>query len=189
MNSKNISNIVGASSQQIKKAIAQIIKNKMISFKIDVASRQDKHILGVNIQYIRDFKVFINTIGKFFKRVSLKIIKTFQWLNKRFVVTINTGMIQLNKRHTAQYLKDEVMKCLAEYNIDISQIYSNTTDNGANVVKVSKLLQELQDENLSTADNVNSTYYSFEYKISYVFSVVRCAAHTIQQAAYCSFAN
>lgn len=99
-------------------------------------------------------------------------------------------MIQLNKRHTAQYLKVEVMKCLAEYNIDISQIYSNTTDNGANVVKVSKLLQELQEENLLMAEeedeltNANSTYKSFESQISSVFSVVRCAAHTIQLAAY-----
>lgn len=70
LNSKNISNILGDSSQQIKRDIAKIIKNKMISLKIDVASRQDKHILGVNIQYILDFKVVINTIGKFFIGVS-----------------------------------------------------------------------------------------------------------------------
>lgn len=69
INSKNIVNILADSSQQIKNVISRTIKNKMICLKIDVASRQDKHILGVNIQYIREFKICINTIGKFCKRV------------------------------------------------------------------------------------------------------------------------
>ncbi|GBP01583.1 hypothetical protein EVAR_68583_1 [Eumeta japonica] len=97
----------------------------MISLKLDIATRMDKSVLGINVQYIEDYKIMINTIG----------------------------MIQLNKQHTAAYIKDEVMKCLKSYDIDISQIYSNTTDNGANVVKASKMLQEEQAEELCEDQN------------------------------------
>ena len=92
--------------------------NKMVSLKMVVATRMDKSVLGINIQYIENFKIHINTIG----------------------------IIQLKKRHTAQFLKDEVINCLRQFNIDILQIYSSTTDNGANVLKASKLLKNLQEE-------------------------------------------
>lgn len=36
INSKNIANILGDSTQQIKRAISAIVKNKMVSLKIDV---------------------------------------------------------------------------------------------------------------------------------------------------------
>ncbi|XP_036327193.1 uncharacterized protein LOC118739793 [Rhagoletis pomonella] len=117
----------------------------------------ERSVLGINIQYIKDYKVIVHTIG----------------------------MIETTKRHTAASLKEEIMKCLNEYGIGIHQIYSNTTDNGANVVKASKLLHDMQQESLANKDAINDVEADhIESQIASVFSVVRCAAHTIQLAAY-----
>lgn len=97
-------------------------------------------------------------------------------------------MIQLRRRHTAQFLKDEIMNCLKEYNIDISQIYSCTSDNGANVLKTSKFLQEIQEDFIiqEEEENPQSEEYfdNINSSLSSVMSVIRCAAHTIQLAAH-----
>lgn len=94
-------------------------------------------------------------------------------------------MIHLKKSHKSAYLKDEILKCLRSYNIEISQIYSSTTDNGANVVKVGKLLQELQEEELDVVGlEDEDSDENIHNSLSSVISVVRCAAHTIQLAAY-----
>lgn len=57
------------------------------------------------------------------------------------------GMIELERAHTATYLCDVIVRCLGEYNIDLHQIFTITTDNGRNMVKmireIQKQLQEL----------------------------------------------
>ncbi|KAI8122641.1 hypothetical protein CVS40_6529 [Lucilia cuprina] len=129
----------------------------MICLKLDVATRMEKSILGVNIQYIKDSKIVINTIG----------------------------MIQLKRGHTALFLKEEIIKCLKDFNIDISQIYACTSDKGANVIKTSKLLQE--EKLAQEIDNPESDdeYFSCIYSsLSSVLSVLRCAADTIQLAVH-----
>lgn len=93
-------------------------------------------------------------------------------------------MIEISKRHTAQFLKEEILKCLQEYKIDIKQIYSNTTDNGANVIKASKILHEIQEENNNISEGNDRDEDDIHSQIEAVLSVVRCAAHTIQLAAY-----
>lgn len=98
-----------------------------------------------------------------------------------------SGMIETTKRHTAENLKEEIIKCLTEYGISINQIYSSTTDNGANVVKMSKLLQEMQQDNICNDEDIKTDFAesnNIQSQIASVFSVVRCAAHTIQLAAY-----
>lgn len=92
-------------------------------------------------------------------------------------------MVQITKRHTAANLKEEILKCLKEYNIEMSQIYSNTTDNGANVLKVSRLLQEMQQENIDEEHVDDAESNQIESNLESILSIVRCAAHTIQLAA------
>lgn len=67
LNSSNIGVILEKASSYIKAEISATVKNKMISLKIDTASRMERNVLGINIQYIKDFKICINTIGKFTK--------------------------------------------------------------------------------------------------------------------------
>lgn len=94
-------------------------------------------------------------------------------------------MIQTTKQHTATYLKEEIHKCLKEYNIHMNQIYSNTTDIGTNVLELSTLLQEMENEYIEIEvvdkDAVGSN--QIESHSSYVLSIGRCAAHTVQLAA------
>lgn len=118
LNSKNISLIVTQAATKMKEVIRKNVNKRMISLKVDIATRMEKHILGINIQYIKDYKICINTLG----------------------------MLQIKKKHTGEFLKTEIINCLREYNLDINQVYSSTTDNGANVVKASKMLKELQEE-------------------------------------------
>lgn len=66
INSRNIVSLLDSYSTKIKEEIGKRVSNKMISLKVDIASRMDKSILGINIQYISDFKICINTLGKFF---------------------------------------------------------------------------------------------------------------------------
>ncbi|XP_037931216.1 uncharacterized protein LOC119666026 [Teleopsis dalmanni] len=98
-------------------------------------------------------------------------------------------MIQLKQRHKAAYLKEEILKCLQKYNIDVDQIYCSTTDNGANMVKVSEILQDLQEEHINEEFNQEECSNETDDEnihaiLATVLSVVRCAAHTIQLAAH-----
>lgn len=179
LNSKNIVSNIENVCNEIKKIISKRVENKLISLKVDIATRANRSILGINIQYINNFKICIHTIG----------------------------MIQLSKKHSAEVLLEEILQCLREYNIDIKQVYSNTTDNGRNVIKASRMLAELQEENAvfnetleemsqeftneNTQDgrqidlnNTDAIFDDLQMKLSSIFSVVRCAAHTLQLAVH-----
>lgn len=60
-------------------------------------------------------------------------------------------MIELEKRHTAEYLKKVIEKLLAAYDIRKEQLVSVTTDNGSNLLKLIKLLNS-SDENSDIDD-------------------------------------
>lgn len=128
VNSKNISVTVAQAANKIIQVITKSVSKRMVSLKVDIATRMDKHILGINVQYInKDYKICVHTLG----------------------------MIQIKKRHTGEFLKTEIVKCLQEYNLDINQLYSSTTDNGANVLKASKMLRDLQDEMQVRKNNIH----------------------------------
>lgn len=97
-------------------------------------------------------------------------------------------MIQLTKRHTGLFLKEEILKCFDAFNVDILQLYSSTTDNGSNMIKMAELIKGQQEEELfdnrEDNDEEESSDTDIELEIASLFSVVRCAAHTLQLAAY-----
>ena len=49
-------------------------------------------------------------------------------------------MKELTHRHTAEYIKNTVVEVLEQYKISVSQIYTVTTGNGANILQFVKLL-------------------------------------------------
>ncbi|CAK9297482.1 unnamed protein product [Gordionus sp. m RMFG-2023] len=103
-------------ASEIRCQIMQQLKNKLISLKIDTATRFQKSVLGVNAQFIMDDKIEIRTLG----------------------------MLEIVKAHTASNLKEEIDNLLKQYNICLSQIYSITVDNGANMVKTVEMIAEEQ---------------------------------------------
>lgn len=52
-------------SQKLRENIGQEMKGRLISLKIDAASRHHRHILGVNAQYALNDKIVIHTLGKY----------------------------------------------------------------------------------------------------------------------------
>jgi hypothetical protein len=57
-----------------------LITNKCRYLKVDCVTRLNRSIIGINIQYFKDFKLFIKTIGE----------------------------TELSERHTSEYLKEMV---------------------------------------------------------------------------------
>ncbi|CAH0389160.1 unnamed protein product [Bemisia tabaci] len=47
--------------------------------------------------------------------------------------------------HTGENLRDVIIKVLEDYDINIKEVYTSTTDNGSNMMKVSDLLKKMQE--------------------------------------------
>ena len=73
-------------ASKIKKEIKEDIREKFISLKIDIATRMDRAILGINIQLIKNGKLTLRTIA----------------------------MKELTHRHTAEYIKNAVADVLEQ---------------------------------------------------------------------------
>lgn len=157
-NSKSIGVLVNEMANSLRSEITLSVNKKYICLKLDIASRMDRSIMGVNIQYInQNFEIVVYTIG----------------------------MIELLERHFALYLKQQVLNILERFDININQVYSVTTDNGANVIKTSKLLQEYSANEIDNDDNFDDQLFdNVSEGISDSLSVVHCAAHTLQLAAW-----
>ena len=114
INSHNISDVINERANEITLDITKTIKNKVISLKFDICTRLRKSVLGVNIQYIQEKTIVIKTLA----------------------------MLELNKSHTAGYIKSEIESIMRKFEMKPSQIFTITTDNGRNVVKSVELLRE-----------------------------------------------
>ncbi|XP_077547934.1 E3 SUMO-protein ligase ZBED1-like [Haemaphysalis longicornis] len=155
-----------------REEISQSLKNGMFSLKIDSASRLDRALLGINAQYAENGKLILQPLA----------------MNKFY------------DRHTAEHLTSQVKNTLSRYDLSVTQVYSVTTDNGANMLKAACLLSETDDEpDASSSDEDDDTGYpEFGYCGSLLddseeaeclgldgadFKLgVRCAAHTLQLA-------
>jgi len=86
INKRNVrSNIIDKSNEVVAN-IKDLVKNKLLCLKMDCASRKDKSILGINVQYAAADTT---------------------------VTTLHTlAMIELTQKHTAVYLKEKVSKLL-----------------------------------------------------------------------------
>lgn len=98
---------------------------KLFSLKCDIASRNGKSFLGVNAQYISNGRLQLRTL-------SAKL---------------------LGERHTGDYLLRVIKEILKEYDVSGKNIYSCTTDNGANMIKLVNLLQDETTQELSNPDS------------------------------------
>lgn len=128
---------------------------------MDTACRLDRAVLGVNIQFIE----------------------------KKGIVIYTLGVIELKKRHTAQYLKEEVEKMLEDFSIRKNQVYSITTDNGRNMLKAVKHFScnepESEDSSNENDDDSYNCYKDLAERIYQKLenvSSIKCAAYTLQLA-------
>lgn len=64
VNRNNVKTITHSVTDQIRKALSDELKNRLISLKVDSASRFNRHVLGINVQYFLDSKIVIRTLGE-----------------------------------------------------------------------------------------------------------------------------
>ncbi|XP_068237829.1 uncharacterized protein [Palaemon carinicauda] len=86
---------------------------RLVCVKLDLCTRRGRHFLGVNVQS--------NINGK------LKVV--------------TASVKEMTQGATAEEIKSVLLACLNKIGIQEKQIYSLTTDNGSNVIKVGKLMQ------------------------------------------------
>lgn len=64
LNRDTLKHHLKAAADRTREEVAKEMRNKLISVKIDSASRLNRHVLGINVQYAESGKVVIRTIGK-----------------------------------------------------------------------------------------------------------------------------
>ncbi|XP_046868805.1 uncharacterized protein LOC124461318 [Drosophila willistoni] len=132
--SRNIMSFVSVREQAIKDGIRALVNGKLLSLKIDVATRMDKAILGINLQIIHTN------------------------VNKSEIVVKTLGMIQLTYSHTGVYIRDKILEILDDYGITLDQIFSVTSDNGRNMVKAIEILNDDTEESLFKDDTESEKF-------------------------------
>lgn len=102
INSQNLNTQISVEAAKIRTQIKEDVMNRLISLKLDCVTGYNCSILGVHIQYVKDCKIIIRTLG----------------------------ILPLKKTYTGESLADEIINLIKLYQINVEQIYSITSDNG-----------------------------------------------------------
>lgn len=112
-------------SAEILIQIGKEADGKFVSLMVDGASKYQRSILGVYLQFMTDFRI----------------------------VTREIGMIDLTVRHTGEYLASVIRERLARLGIKTSQLVAVTTDNATNMTSMIECLNKAFGEDEDTIDN------------------------------------
>lgn len=174
INSLNIRDMVSSVAHVGREKLKNELKGRLLMLKIDSATCRDRSVLGINVQY---------TDGE-------KMLRTL-------------AIRVLTERHTAEYISSVVNDVLHEYNVELRQVYSVTSDNGANMLKALSLLSDMQEGTPSDEENETDPFGAEMDKdeldgiqcetpdlvieldsmmSGHVLRSVRCSAHTLQLA-------
>jgi hypothetical protein len=168
VNPTKVSELVSKRAALVRQKISDELKNSLICLKMDCATRLDRSFLGVNAQFTSEVepKLVLRTLG----------------------------MVELDSRHTSEYLKEQVYGVLSKYRVQPSQIFSCTVDNGANMLKTIRLIDEEvleqsnadhEDDNevwMDDASDLDLNLPSHFGVSKHLVTPIRCAAHTLQLA-------
>ncbi|XP_036327247.1 uncharacterized protein LOC118739859 [Rhagoletis pomonella] len=168
VNRQSVLDLITSCSQKLKTELIDDLSGNLFSLKIDIATKHDITLLGINVQYIKD------------RNINLKSL----------------AIKELQIGYTSEYVKSVLIEVLIEYSVDLHQILSISTGNDVNIVDAVKGLndelrnslgEEAAVSNKSVKKEEGSTS-SFEewlefneadyltYKIAYV----RSGAHILQ---------
>lgn len=118
VNAETVKKNITKKSEAIIEKIKIEAKDKYFALMIDIASRYNRSVLGVNISYILDGSIIVRTIGMHTIRMS----------------------------QTAENLSVIIKENLDEFGLDVNKIIAFTTDNGKNMIKTAELFDEMQKE-------------------------------------------
>lgn len=114
-------------SSAIINAIKLEIKDRLLSLMVDIGMRNRRDILGVSVQYMRDSKIYIRSLG----------------------------MILMTESHTALNINNKILACLKIFDIKPCQIVSITSDNASNMISMIKWFNREMKENSDDSNNDN----------------------------------
>lgn len=114
-------------SQRVQKKIANETENRPLSLMVDIATRHRRSICGFSVQYVLNGQLKIRSIG----------------------------MIELLDKHTGKYIAHMIMKRLNEFGICLKQIITITTDNGSNVLKMVRDINDHLKASIEKPQHVN----------------------------------
>lgn len=133
---ERVKQLVTEKADQIRKKIIDETKGRFVSLMVDIATRHNRSILGVNIRYM-------NSSGQF-------VIRT-------------VGMHPLRMSHSGQNIRDIILETLRKHGIPKARLFSITTDNGKNVINAvalidvdyqnEKMEEQLSDDDFSDGDS------------------------------------
>lgn len=115
-------------AQQVVLKIKDEVKGRVLCLMVDITTKNNRSIFGASVQFIAQSELKIRSIG----------------------------MIELHKSHTGIYLAKVICDRLQLFGIEYKQIITITTDNGANVQKMVRDVEENWQN--QTEILTNSTY-------------------------------
>lgn len=116
INQDSIPKIIYDYAIDVTQIIWKMVKNRFVSLLVDSATRLDRSFLGVNLQYH----------------------------DNGSAVICNLGLIALEESHTGEYLKRVIVELLEKFGITLNQVVSITSDNGANMIRCIRLIDQQQ---------------------------------------------
>nr|XP_012151014.1 PREDICTED: uncharacterized protein LOC105663859 [Megachile rotundata] len=185
INRHNIRDFVHYEAVQLKEKVKNEIEGRMLCLKLDSATRLDRSLLGINIQFCKNGRICLQ----------------------------NLAVKELFLRQIAENLKSEVFTVLSDFRINSEQVYSITTDNGRNMVRSVALLgedvsvgdceeskeediEDILESNDANEETVDHTLLALAEEWPQIIDNVpeiepsagiisqRCAAHTLQLAVW-----
>ena len=115
LNRRALRNLTLDAAKKYLSGMKEKLKGCLVCLKVDLCSRKGRHFIGINVQVIHEGMLDI------------------------FTLTVKEMFVS----STAEEIKTMILNALSTVGVDLNQIYSITTDNGANVIKSCKLLSEV----------------------------------------------
>lgn len=115
-------------ADSVRDRIKQEVCGRALSMMIDIGTKNNRSIFGISVQYIINGKLRTRSVG----------------------------MKELLKSHKADYLADVVQDRLKLFGIDLRQILTITTDNGANVLKMVKNIDRVLQIEMEECTNMSA---------------------------------
>ena len=106
-------------ANQLRQQIAAGVEGKHICLKVDIASRNERGFLGINIQYIQEGCLRLRTLA----------------------------VKELFERHTGNEIKRCILDVLESFRVNTIHVYLFTTDNASNMLKCGLLYEEIEAPN------------------------------------------
>jgi hypothetical protein len=125
INAANILEKISHAADTIRIKIAQELKNRLVSIKVDVATDLECGLLGINAQFLTDGIMQVRTLG----------------------------VIEVTPNATGSQLNSKLKRLLEEkYDIFPNQLYSATIDSGVNMIRAVSSMDKDQRQKFETMD-------------------------------------